>query len=404
MHFEYKLFKTDMVDKKITIVVSLLFLLLNLPVQGQKYKCPTGKNYPIVAWYSIEENHIARAKYVELENAGFNLSLSFYSTQNNVLKALKETEGTNVKLIVSCHDSQSYSSAILKHIIGHPNFGIFYIKDEPFPEDFPAVKKQLEVLHKIDKKHLPYVNLLPIYAFSQKEGNKLYLDYINKYIEELSPLYISYDFYPFPRGGQRDDYFINLELVKGVCQNYRIPFWGFVMCSTTDNYYTTDEAKIRYQVFCNIAYGAQAIQYFTYTVPKGCYSAILDLNYKKTGLYDVVKQVNSEIQSISKYILGSNNHRVWHTGGSIPKGTVNFSNGTKEIKSIESGGVGCVCSEFKNKNKRYLMIVNRDVVNPQIIQIKFLKKVRRIMRESKSSKVYNYTILVDPGDFLLFEI
>ena len=390
-----------MVNKKLSIIVFLLLLLLNLPVQGQKYKCPTGKSFPIVAWYSIEENHISNENYRVLEQAGFNISLSYYSTQTNAKRALVAAEGTNVKLIVSCSDSLWRSGVAEKEIYKHPNFGLFYISDEPSIYDYPRIKRQIDSFKEYDKRHLPYVNLLPIYAKPAYLNGITYLEYLQGYIDTFSPSYISYDHYPFYRDVFKSDFFENLEIVSRLTQKYSIPFWGFVSSVTNSNNYMSNEAKIRFQVFCNIAYGAQGIQYFTYTCPKGNVSAILDSNYSKTSIYEIVAGVNDEIRQISKYVLNSKGHKVWHTGDIIPQGCTGIIN-DKRIESIESDGIGLVCSLFKRKNKDYLLIVNRDYEHFQTADLKFSRKTKQITKEGFSKKSNAFVCSISPGDYRLF--
>ena len=62
--------------KKITIVLLLLVAAIAENADNKmKYKNPTGKEFPILAWYSIlPDSNLTRERYMELRNAGFNIS------------------------------------------------------------------------------------------------------------------------------------------------------------------------------------------------------------------------------------------------------------------------------------------------------------------------------------------
>src|SRR5437868_3488260 len=65
--------------------------------------------------------------------------------------------------------------------------------------------------------------------------------------------------------------------------------------------------QLRVQVFSDLAYGAQGIQYFTYWTSKSdtwnFHEAPIDVSGKRTAVYDRVKQMNAEIRALSPVFL-----------------------------------------------------------------------------------------------------
>ena len=58
--------------------------MANAQVNRHAYRNPTGKEFPILAWYSVlGDGNITPERYKELRNAGFNISFShFYDIED----------------------------------------------------------------------------------------------------------------------------------------------------------------------------------------------------------------------------------------------------------------------------------------------------------------------------------
>ena len=84
--------------------------------------------------------------------------------------------------------------------------------------------------------------------------------------------------------------------------------------------------ELRLQVFSDLAYGAQAIQYFTY---RGLQ------HDEPTEVYNLVKTVNQEVQQLAGIFLGAQVISVSHTGSEIPEGTTALGSLPTPIKIID---------------------------------------------------------------------
>ena len=69
-------------------ILAALFLsaciMANAQVNRHAYRNPTGREFPILAWYSVlGDGNITPERYKELRNAGFNISFShFYDIED----------------------------------------------------------------------------------------------------------------------------------------------------------------------------------------------------------------------------------------------------------------------------------------------------------------------------------
>ena len=142
----------------------LLLLSFEMSSVAQSYTSPTGKDYPIVAWYSIEPGKNNYAEYEKLAKAGFNLSLSYFNSYDELCSSLLDAELLGIKLIAHCPEISNASGAILEQIQHSRALGMYYLKDEPSALDFSRIIETSKRIIRVDSIHQQYVNLLPIYA------------------------------------------------------------------------------------------------------------------------------------------------------------------------------------------------------------------------------------------------
>ncbi len=98
-------------------------------------------------------------------------------------------------------------------------------------------------------------------------------------------------------------------------------------------------------LYSNLAYGAQALQYFTYWTPGinsswDFHHAPIGLDGKRTDVYDRIKLVNSEIQHLAGVFLNARLVSVSHTGKQIPSGTRRVDKLPDPVQVLETGDGG----------------------------------------------------------------
>lgn len=376
------------------------FLVFSFGESKAHYYLPLLCNdYPIVAWYSVEPEKSNKNEYKKLKKAGFNWSLSYFRNYDELNSGMQDAEACGIKMIAHCPEISNASEATIRQLKNKSSLGMYYLKDEPSVKDFSRIAETSMRILKVDSTHQLYVNLLPIYANSKQLNADTYSEYLNSYINVVHPTLISFDNYPFIEDTFRSDYYLNLEIIASQCKKHTIPFWGFVRTAKGGKYQMIDEGRIRLQAFSNIAYGAQGIQYFTYTVPKGCESSILDTSYKPTALYDIVKGVNYEIQRLSKYLLGSSVLGVWHFD------SIKAEDISLDIEmNINSKGK-FIFSLIGKEESRFLMIVNKDFGNTQYLDIYFPNEVCQINKKGRMKKARkSFSAYIAPGDYILLKL
>ena len=155
---------------------------------------------------------------------------------------------------------------------------------------------------------------------------------------------------------------------------------------------------IRLQVFSNLLYGAQAIQYFNFTGlvdPETC---------EKLPAYELVRQVNSEIKAYSSVFSGCKVLGVWHTGESTPSHTDRLDHMPhKKMKSLEMSGEGAIVSLIENQGQIYLAVQNRDCTDQSVLDISFYSQVYRILPDKEEYGDYS-SIAVEPGNVVIFRL
>lgn len=373
------------------------------PPQILSEQLDSTKQIPILAWLGVPTEETNVTRFEELKNAGFTMNLSWYGSLASTLKALEIAEETDIKLIVSCPELATKTEETVNLLKGYSALAGYFLKDEPSKIFFSYVGEWGERILKYDNEHFVYANLYPTYASANELGTPDYNDYVNEFIETIPVEFISFDHYPILEGRNiRKDYYKNLEIISKAAKQAGKPFWAFALAWEHQSYRAPNLNELRFQVYSNLAYGAQGIQYFTYW--RGLIS---DTTKERTPTYEIVKSMNSEIKALSAVFVGGEViGGVYHTGSSIPDGTEKLSGLPNGVKKLETNGsAGAIVSQIKNGEYTYLVIVNRDIFNDMQVTIEFENKVKRIFKDTYINTVpLNSNVTVKPGDILIYRI
>lgn len=246
------------------------------------------------------------------------------------------------------------------------------IADEPNTGGFPILEKMVEVLHKYVPQHEVVINLFPNYASNEMLMADSYVDYIERFIDEVHPDFISYDYYPFTgrklqqeldvisstdderergiraaamRKEDRVEHFLNLEIIRDQGLKNHLDQVLIVQLTEHGVYRNLSYEEILWQVNMCLAYGMHRISYFTYwqPMPDDFWTwdkAMCDREGNKYQHYYDVQRVNREIYDIGKILFETKSEKIFHIGTS-EKGTVPFE-GYGAIQAIqgERGVVG----------------------------------------------------------------
>lgn len=301
------------------------------PQQEAQYDVLELGEIPIGLWVTPPPEYQNSDEYRKIREAGMNFVNGFTYFENSnsrIMQVLDYCQQHGLKYFANrgvvaddlARYAQQADAALLKKFTDgirpyadHPAFAGELLIDEPGKPLFGAVAAFTDAFQKEYPDKMWHVNLLPTYATGAIRAPN-YLDYINSWMEILSPNYISYDSYPLLTDGTIiSDYYYNLDLIRAKSRFKEIPFWTFIQTlSIGDTPGVPDkrepsEADIRWQVWSNLAFGAKGIQYFCYWTPgsgtEQFGDALIGLNGEKTIRYDYVKKLNADINAIGKILM-----------------------------------------------------------------------------------------------------
>ena len=292
--------------------------------------------------------------------------------------------------------------------MNHPAIAGYMLRDEPNRTDFHELGEWAKKIRAVDDNHFCYLNLFPNYATEQQLGTKTYKQHVDLFIQEVPIQLLSFDHYPVLGDSLRANWYENLEIISEAARKAGKPFWAFALSVAHGPYPIPTVAQLRLQVFSDLAYGAQGIQYFTYWTPYDTTwkfnNGPITLEGKRTVVYDRIKLVNSEIRNLSGVFLGASVISVSHTGNNIPAGTRSLVKLPDPIKVLKTQGTGSVVSVLKNGANSYLVVVNRDFRNPMKLSLECDAKVKKVLKDGSvvPANVYQNSTEIDPGDIAIY--
>ena len=392
---------------KLFVKCNYLFILLLLCFSAEVH-----------AQHRIEvmASHTIRAEYNNLENynnikeCGFTLARENYPSRDIAIEHLKTAAKTNVKLIIGCPEILKDMENTVRLFNSFDSFGGYYICDEPGADRFDDLSKIVKRLKTLDERHYIWINVFPVYANKQQLKSESYEQYINDYIEIVKPPFLSFDCYGIKKNGIIPNYYQNLELISSQCKTKGIPFWAYVLTSQFGSNVYPTKGTLSFQAYSNLAYGAQAIEYFSYRRILGyglnMTIAPVDTNYKKMAIYNVVKKLNSEIKYYSPIFYRNEIQDVSHLSKIIPLGTKKLKRLPGGLLIESYGGEGFVVSQFTNSGKKYVLFVNKDYQKSQSLTIVSTKKINRIScyASERQSIIGRKVLDVKAGSIVLLRV
>jgi hypothetical protein len=336
---------------------------------------------PILAWYSVP---IADAKpdaFQELKECGFTISLTvvYLAVQlEGAIRILDAAEKSGVKVMFMCQEAMLEDpEGVVDRIKNHPALYGYCVRDEPTISDIPDLAKVVERIRAVDPNHPVYINLLP-------GSGENYDNYVNTFVDTIHPTFLSFDNHAVHRDYISSDWWYNIETIRSAANKAGIPFWAFACSLESDSRPTTTIGILRLYNYTNLAYGAQCMQYFTYWRPNGptFTSATAPIvRGERTPIYDLVKEMNEEIQARAGVFVGCSVLQVAHTGESIPEETTRLTSLPAPLTALDTKGNGAMVSLIENGKWRYLVVVNRNYDGGFDYDIAFDREVAIVERD-----------------------
>ena len=365
---------------------------------------------PIIAYLGVPYDKTSEEHFKTFSECGFNVSLYIYPGLEQMIRACHIAEKYGVRILGHCtetHEQPERAAARMKNVEGF--FG-YVLQDEPTAMQIVPLRREMERLQTADDSHCFYMNLLPYYdeGALRHLGVRTYEEYLD--IASATPSrQLSFDYYPVTRDGLRVGWYENLEIVRRQSLKAGKPFWGFVLSVPHYLYPQPTLGSLRLQVYTNLAYGAQAIQYFTYwtPTPDGIYDyhdGPVDAEGRKTSTYTLVQQMNRELKAIAPLFYGARVMSVGHLG-KIARGAQRQTTMPENLSALKvRGRRGAVISIFEQQGHRYVAIVNKDYRRELKLQVGAKNDTPRRITKTRQEEPLLTAYTIAAGDILIIRL
>lgn len=383
----------------------------------KKEKIEYKEQFPMLGWIGVPP-HAEISAHNTMKSAGLTHDLmTFFGNVDQVQEGLDKLQRAGLKGIMNCPELETNTEATIKCFKSHPALAGYTVMDEPRMHNIDEAAQKMKLFQSFDKKGISYLNLLGAGA-----GDWIgapFEEYVEAVTTKLPLQMISFSYYPIAiMDGQTErelepEWYYTLETYSKKSKELNIPLWTLALSARhhhIDRLFPQPTiADLRLQLYSNLAYGSQMMQYYTYWHPRDAsvesgYVAPINLDGSKTIGYDRLKAVNEEIIKLSGVFYGAEKIDVWHTGNKLPKGTKALVL-PDVFESLETKGDGAVISLLKNGDRHYLMVVNRSFSDKMTLNIKGKSKVQEVDKEAylnridwSNTKQYD----IEPGDMRLF--
>lgn len=264
----------------------------------------------------------------------------------------------------------------------------FYIWDEPFMEQIPQVKQDLDLMASLAPDKIMLVTTLQSYSPSYTWQNGQFKAYIDHYMDEVQPPLLVFDYYVFEadiKNGiplDQSEMWKDMGYIRKKAQEAGIPFWFYIqligdIANGVPGNMTVPRVAV--QDYVSLAFGVKGISYFN-TI-----DGIMDINGNPNHLYDGVAALNSDILTLGRTLLNATSERVYHTS---PISHADYLDTLAGSPLVQSAPQGLFVGEFDHPSGvQFLLPVNTDYDQAKsgIIALKNNKSVYKV---NKSTGAY----------------
>ena len=393
--------------KKLIILLCCILLATGVPAR-KKVPAP---HIPILGWYSIPPGeHATLEHYREMREAGFDYSFSHIYKYEDALQALDLCAKVGMNSFFMCPELESAPEETVRKVMRHPGLGGYFLRDEPGNDTMDALGEWAHRIQSVDSVHPCYLNLLPSFVFTH-EG---YEQHLRLFSEKVGLPQISFDCYPINAGEGHcvlnPRWYENLELVSAESRRTGKPFWAFALATAHGSYPIPTIDHLRLQMYSNLAYGAQLLQYFTYWNPGSetwdFHQAPITQDGRRSPVYELVRAMNEEIQRRAFVWASCKVERVSHVAETIPEGTKPLMQLPQHFLTLKNEqGCGLV-SEIRNAGRHFVMIVNTSPAFEWRVSIETDDHVQLVRSDGSCSPARSYAplFILSPGNCEIFEV
>jgi hypothetical protein len=297
----------------------------------------------------------------------------------------------------------------------------FCMWDEPILEERMAeTRKMIDYCEQVRPDLLPYTVANPDYNRLCHWENNAFAPYIERFIEVIDPVQMSFDYYPIGRPEydpalQLDNstMWSDLEIVRRAAERHEIPFFFWYQGQRFPwhkVYYTFKFPMVRAMAHAGILHGVKGLECYTefggYVDPATGGEGILFADQQK---------LNRELHALGNTLMALECRRVIHSDDLLPSHPAmeGLRTPLAESELVEGGLVprSSISEHTDAYGNRYLMVLNRDYEETAILSLKLkgLSHVYEISRESGEESLIEerakaLPVFLAPGDLRLYRI
>jgi hypothetical protein len=375
---------------------------------------PSSEQIERIAWCGVQYDQLTRKRFDEFKKCGLTINYNLYQNAAQLEQVLNFSQEVGIKTILHSEETQPNHPKLAESIIrfkNHPALYGYAIMDEPqrnvnnFTGTIDEAIAHGKAVRALDpnEDHILYItnNYIPLVD----------IEYLDAGIDRKI---LSFDYYPtWPYSIAPANYnywFLATETEANHARKLGKKWWGFAVTAKHLSYPAATVANLRAQVFVNLAYGAQGIEYFTYSVPKGTTDYThtpVNANGDTTEFYTQLKNINSEIMNLSFVFANSTVEWTQHYNYQKDDPAVTPTVTSKkpvilpsQVKKVQTS-LPVLMSLISKSGDNYLVVVNRDFEKNIDAYVEFEPTVKRILKTGVAVNTEQH-IIIRPGDALIY--
>ena len=337
---------------------------LSGPVEPADYDVLGLGTFPVSDWWVPYWSMTSKERYQEMKDCGINVvdyCGEVGKQPADIIQALDWCEELGLKLFPEYGGTrsqiQSYAGDnddsrldglidVFSQYANHPAYIGEHFMDEPHTDHFPGLQKLSAKYEAAFPGKLPFVNLYPTYASTDRLGAGDYEEYLDRWLATEGLRWASFDNYPLKSDGSiLTDYFYNLDIFRAKTRAKRIPFWCFVQTTGHGSKKTPNENELRWLVATCYAFGSKGIQYFCYFTPSEAHGdyepALIDRSGNKTVTYDYARRLNSDFEAFKVLMNCHAEGVIQHTDRAYR--TFQYIDRYGPLNEVQGGNVNVGC-------------------------------------------------------------
>lgn len=254
-----------------------------------------------------------------------------------------------------------------------------YLFDEPEFESIPVCRELKESLERTDDEILPFFALVPSYGkYTFKNGQ--YVPYVEKFIKEVDPAVLSFDYYCFWQHCinnplNRNPLWKDLGYWRKKSLETGKPFWWYYQginfgpkVPENESHKVITPAHWSVQMYSGLAYNAKGLSCYN------AYGSIIDLQGNKTDLYDPVCELIKVIKELGAILYNAKSLGIYHTRLRKDEENNYYLDTYENNPYFVSNTFGIIVSVFEKNGKKLILVVNKNFKIGRNVDIKFLSQ------------------------------